>query len=201
MAQKLDLVATDKAYYQPTSKPVLADFGRMPYLTITGRGAPAGDEFTRMAAALYPVAYGVKKRCKEEGRDFAVPKLEGLWWVDGDRLAQDVPREEWRWKLLIRLPDFPDEAAVAEVREAAFRSKKEPLIQEVAFDWIEEGRCVQAMHVGPYATEPVTLDAMRQYAASQGLRFAGLHHEIYISDPRKVEPDRMKTILRYPVAP
>jgi hypothetical protein len=200
MAQKLDLVATDKAYYSPGWKPELRTFGPLPYLAITGQGAPGGDAFTRKTAALYPVAYGLKKHYKTAGRDFAVPKLEGLWWVEDDRPPLEVPREEWRWKLLIRLPDFVEEAAVAEARKAAARAKKEPLIREVAFERIEEGPCVQALHVGPYATEPETLETMHRFMAAEGLHVAGLHHEIYLSDPRKGEPEKLKTVLRCPVA-
>ena len=106
MATKLDLTKGYKTYYTAKTSPEVVEFGEIPFLTIEGKGEPGGKEFTSKVEVLYPLAYGIKNICKKQGKDFAVPKLEGLWWVESDRPALEVPREEWRWKLLIRMPDF-----------------------------------------------------------------------------------------------
>jgi hypothetical protein len=204
MAAKLDLLQADRAYYTARRAPALVAFGPLPYLTIQGRGEPLGAEFSRGVEALYPVAYGVKQHYKAQGADFAVPKLEGLWWVgDGTAAAQrralEVPRAEWAWKLLLRLPEFVEPAAVEAAREGVARAKGGHA-RAVTFEHIDEGRCVQALHVGPYATEPETMAAILAYLQAAGLSITGLHHEIYLSDPRRGAPEARKTILRYPVA-
>jgi len=129
----------------------------------------------------------------------AVPKLEGLWWVEQDVPALEVPRSQWHWTLLIRMPDFVDQAVVETVQEQVAKKKKNDLIREVKFERITEGKCVQVMHVGPYATEPETIERLLSYLQENGMEIDGLHHEIYLSDPCKTAPEKMKTIIRYPV--
>ncbi|MEM2896880.1 MAG: GyrI-like domain-containing protein, partial [Candidatus Bathyarchaeia archaeon] len=144
-------------------------------------------------------AYGLKNICKKQGKDFGVPKLEGLWWVESDRPALEVPREEWRWKLLIRMPDFVTSEIVEKTKEEVFKKKGMELIKEIKFEKIREGKCVQILHVGPYSTEPRSLAKMRKLMEEKKFVESGLHHEIYLSDPRKVAPEKTKTILRQPV--
>jgi 3-methyladenine DNA glycosylase AlkD len=108
MTTKLDLTKEYKTYYKSKTSPEVVEFAEIPFLTIEGKGEPGGKEFTSKVEALYPLAYGVKNICKKQGKDFGVPKLEGLWWVESDRPALEVPCEEWRWKLLIRMPDNPE---------------------------------------------------------------------------------------------
>lgn len=196
---KLDLVKEYKSYYKAGKKPEVVIFQEAKYLTIDGKGEPAGETFVKKVEALYPLAYGIKKICKDQGNDFGVPKLEGLWWVDVDIPALDVPRNEWCWKLLIRMPDFVTEEIMESVQPEVAKKKKNALIQEISFETIEEGKCVQIMHVGPYATEPETINSIMEFIAESGLSINGLHHEIYLSDPRKTEPSKMKTLIRYPV--
>ena len=198
MPAKLDMVKADKAYYNAGNTPEIVEFGPHPYLTLVGQGKQAGEEITRKVEALYPLAYGVKKHCKDQGKDFGVPKLEGLWWVEEDTPALEVPRSRWHWKLLIRMPDFVDSEIVDAVQEPVAK-KKNDLIREVAFEQIAEAKCVQMMHLGPYATEPETIETLLSYIEENGLSVGGLHHEIYLSDPRKTAPEKMKTIIRYPV--
>jgi hypothetical protein len=196
---KLDLAKEYRSYYRAGKKPEVVEFGPAWYLAITGQGAPAGQVFTSRVEALYPLAYGVKKVCKGQGNDFGVPKLEGLWWVEDDRPALEVPREQWCWKLLIRMPDFVTEEMVAAVRPEVARKKKNELIEEIAFEEMAEGKCVQIMHVGPYADEPQTIDRLMAFVEANGLVVSGLHHEIYLSDPRRTAPEKMRTLIRYPV--
>ena len=196
---KLDLVKEYKSYYKAGRKPEIVEFQEAGYLSTEGRGEPAGEVFVSKVEALYPLAYGIKKICKDQGADFGVPKLEGLWWVEGETPALEVPRKEWCWKLLIRMPDFVTEKMMAFVQPEVARKKKNELIREISFEKMTAGKCVQIMHIGPYATEPDTINSLMEFMAENGLSENGLHHEIYLSDPRKTEPSKMKTLIRYPV--
>ncbi len=196
---KLDLVKTDKNYYKARTTPEVRTYGSHNYLSISGQGAPGGDTFSAAVEALYPLAYGIKKVYKQGEMDFGVPKLEGLWWVDSELPALEVPREEWCWKLLIRMPDFVEQDQFENARELVSVKKKNELIKTIEFERFEEGKAIQVLHVGPYATEPETIAKMNRLMAEEGLTENGLHHEIYLSDPRRVAPEKMKTILRQPV--
>jgi hypothetical protein len=196
---KLDLVKEFKAYYRAGVNPEIVEFDTAKYLTIEGKGEPAGVEFTKAVEALYPLAYGIKKVCKDQGNDFGVPKLEGLWWVESNKHALEVPRNEWCWKLLIRMPDFVSKEMMLSVQPEVSKKKKNDLIQEISFEEITEAQCAQIMHIGPYSTEPETINMLLEFIKNNGLTVNGLHHEIYISDPRKAVPGKMKTIIRYPV--
>jgi hypothetical protein len=196
---KLDLTKEYKTYYTAKTTPEVVEFNEVQFLTIEGKGAPSGKEFTAKVEALYPLAYGVKNVCKKQGKDFGVPKLEGLWWVESNKPALEVPREEWRWKLLIRMPEFVTSDIVEKVKAEVIKKKGIELVKEIKFEKITEGKCVQILHVGPYSTEPESLSKMRKLMKEKNLVDDGLHHEIYLSDPRKVTPEKMKTILRQPV--
>jgi hypothetical protein len=197
--EKTDLLKQDKQYYSAKEKPELKEFSELNFLTILGKGEPAGTEFSKAVEALYPLAYGVKKIYKQKEMDFGVPKLEGLWWVKSDKPALEVSRNEWYWKLLIRIPDFVTNEMVNQAKIEVIKKKGIELIEKIQFEKITEGKSVQIMHVGPYSTEPMTIGLMKKFMAENGLTENGLHHEIYISDPRKTEPEKMKTILRQPV--
>ncbi|RJO75836.1 hypothetical protein D5S18_13755 [Nocardia panacis] len=180
---KIDLLKADRDYYDAPTEPTLRTFGPYPYATVVGVGEPEGERYVEAVGELYRAVYGAKKQAKAQGRDFTVAKLEGLWWVEGDREPLKVPRAEWHWKMMIRVPEF-----VAAQQ-----------LQGVAHEWVEEGECVQVMHIGPYATEPETLARLEAFIAESGLTYRDRHHEIYLSDPRRTAPERMKTILRQPV--
>ena len=168
-------------------------------MAIEGKGEPAGEIFVSKVEALYPLAYGIKNICKEKNNDFGVPKLEGLWWVEGNSPALEVPRSEWHWKLLIRMPEFVTRKMILSVQPEVTKKKKNDLIREISFEKIAEDKCVQIMHIGPYSTEPETIKILMEFMDKNGLFVNGLHHEIYLSDPRKTEPSKMKTLIRYPV--
>ena len=198
----LDLRKLHADQYVAPKQPVTIDVPPGAYLAVDGAGAPGGDEFVVKVGALYGMAFTLKFQSKAAGQDYKVCHLEGLYWAD-EPIAEFVslPRDQWRWKLLIRVPDFigPDDLEQA---KAALREKhKPPEFEGVRLETVEEGRCVQALHVGPYADEPATIERMRLLAADSGLAFRGRHHEIYLSDPRRVAPERLRTILRIPVRP
>ena len=196
---KLDLVREYKSYYKAGKKPEIVEFDEANYLSIEGKGEPAGEVFVSKVEALYPLAYGIKKACKKQGKDFGVPKLEGLWWVEGDTPALELPRSEWCWKLLIRMPEFVSGEMMASVQPEVAKKRKNDLIHEISFEKITEEKCVQIMHIGPYITEPKTITLLMEFITENGLAVNGLHHEIYLSDPRKTEPSIMRTLIRYPV--
>jgi hypothetical protein len=200
-AQKLDLFKMHAAEYVAPRAPALVATKPGRYLTISGTGDPAGPAFAEKVAALYAAAFTIKMMKKERaGIDYKVAGLEGLWWAPGrgpEMMAR--PRDEWRWKLLIRVPGCVTARCVALASKALLAKGKGKDVRSVKLETITEGRCVQMLHVGPYAAEGTTVGRMQEFAASQGLRLAGKHHEIYLSDPRRVPPERLRTILRHPV--
>lgn len=199
MATKIDLTKEDKVYYTAKTKPQIVEFPEIPYLAIEGKGEPAGKIFTEAVQALYPLAYGIRGIYKKSGKDFAVAKLEGIWWVKSNKPALEVPRQEWYWKLLIRLPDFATSEIIEKARLEVLKKKKIDLLKDIKFEKLVEEKCIQVLHIGPYATEPETIAEMRKMMELNNFVENGLHHEIYLSDPRKTPPQKMKTILRQPV--
>ncbi len=196
---KIDLYKQHKDEYVSPKKPVLIRTRPAQCLAVSGKGAPGGDRFSACIGALYAVAFTIKMTRKFAGeQDYAVCKLEGQWFFAGDPAA--VPKEQWRWKLLIRTPDFVTEADRERAVATLLKKGKSPEVKEVKLERIEEGQCVQMLHVGPYDRENQSLAVMRSFAQAKGLKFSGPHHEIYLSDPRRVPPERLKTILRQPVA-
>jgi hypothetical protein len=196
--KKLDLYQRHKQEYVTPKTPVLLAIESARYLAIAGRGAPGGARFTAAIGALYAVAFTIKMTRKFAGRqDYTVSKLEGLWHVEGD--SATAPRDEWRWTLVLRTPSF---VTAAELRKAVATliSKRKPAeVKEVRLETRTEGTCVQMLHVGPYDREEETLEKMRAFAERKGLDLTGPHHEIYLSDPRRIPPERLRTILREPV--
>lgn len=197
---KLDLHKRLKAEYVTPRTPAVVTTTPARYLTIGGRGSPKGVSFQTALDALYGVAFTIKMAKKLAGRDYAVAKLEGLWW-GGERgkLIIDSRPSTWRWKLMIRVPDFIAPADLHRARRGlAERGRK---VEAVRLERLREGRVVQLLHVGPYDREHGSIGEMREFARTHGLRFHGRHHEIYLSDPRRVAPSKLRTILRQPVRP
>jgi hypothetical protein len=199
--EKIDLYRLHKAEYVALRKPSLIDTKPAIYLSISGQGAPGGEEFQARIGALYSMAFTIKMTRKFEGREnYAVSKLEGQYWcdaVEGD--FSRVPQDEWQWMLLIRTPDFIVQEDLDKATTALEKQGKSPLSREVKLQMIDEGHCVQMLHVGPYDCEKETIEKMVAFAASKGFAPHGRHHEIYLSDPRRIPPERLKTILRLPV--
>jgi hypothetical protein len=198
---KLDLYKVHKAEYVTPKKPVLIQTKRAKYLTFTGRGAPAGEAFQKAVGALYNVAFTLKMAKKFAGNDYQVCHLEGLWWGDkeAENFAAQSP-ETWNWKLIIRVPDFISAKDLKDTIAVLKQKGKPPETADVKLESLNEGECVQMLHVGPYSKEGETISQMLALAAEKGLSFHGMHHEIYLSDPRRVPPERLRTILRLPVA-
>jgi len=205
--EKLDLVKHFKSYYTAKAKPELLNIEKAQYLSITGKGDPSGEDFAQKIQAIYPVAYALKFAFKAKGKDFVVAKLEGLWWYDEERFAgvsiadspKAIPRSEWEYRLLIRIPDFVEEKDVQTAVEACFASKGQAAFRKVSYFEMNEGKVAQMLHTGPFDNEPESLAKLNEFITANALGRNGLHHEIYLSDFRKTPPEKLKTILREPV--
>jgi hypothetical protein len=195
---RTDLYRRYKTEYVAPKNPALVRVGPARYLSVNGRGDPNGPGFGAAVGALYGVAFTIKMAKKAAKKDYVVAKLEGLWW-GGKRgkLLIDSPRGTWRWKVLIRVPTYVTTSDLARAtRELVRRGKSGGTVRLEA---LREGRVVQLLHIGPYDGEHESLGRMEEFARANGVRFTGRHHEIYLSDPRRVAPAKLRTILRRPV--
>ncbi|MFA9380743.1 MAG: GyrI-like domain-containing protein [Acetanaerobacterium sp.] len=216
MPQKLDYKKEYKELYLPPVHPVLVSIPRMQFLMVDGRGDPnvQGGEYQQALELLYALTFTIKMS-KMSARqlpgyfEYVVPPLEGLWWLDDGTSIDFTQKERFCFSSMIRQPDFVTPEVVAWACEQA--SKKKPHLDygKARLADLEEGLCVQMMHIGPYDDEPSSLARMESFVAEQGHisdvgttlpdGFIRRHHEIYLGDPRKTSPERLKTVLRSPV--
>jgi hypothetical protein len=204
---KLDLTKTYKSYFTAKTKPELVTIEAAHFISLTGKGDPSAPAFTKNIEALYSTAYVIKFKYKSQNKDFTVSKLEGLWWFDETRFpgkniktaATEVPRSEWEYRLLIRMPDFVTAGDVEAAKQTVIAKKHIQLAAQVQYFTMNEGKCIQMLHVGPFSTEPESLLQIAAFSEQNNLERNGLHHEIYLSDFRKTAPEKLKTILREPV--
>jgi hypothetical protein len=210
--EKLDLKKQLKAYYTPSAKePVILNVPCLQFAAIDGaieKGQRPGDSpaFQEAVGALYGISYTLKFMLKKrpvDAVDYPVMALEGLWWVE-DGIFDITVADNWAWRVMILQPALITQDLFAEAI-AGVRKKRgdTPALSRARLKDFEEGPCVQVMHIGPYATEPGTIQRMRDYAAAHGYRDRvgpdGKHHEIYLGDPLRTDPSRLKTVLRHPV--
>jgi hypothetical protein len=170
---------------------------------VDGKGDPnTSQEYADALAALYPVAYRLKFASRRElERDYVVPPLEALWWAT-DMTAFTSARDtsQWLWTAMIMTPDWITVEMVDDALAAVAAKDRPDALDQVRLEHLEEGRCVQTLHIGPYDEEgPVLADMHDRFIPEAGLRMTGKHHEIYLSDARRVEPAKLRTILRQPV--
>ena len=196
---KLDLHEKFKSEYVTPRQPAFVMVGPAKYLAITGQGAPGGERFRAHIAALYATAFTLKMAEKFAGHDYKVCHLEGQWWADDGSDFHTHQPKEWQWRLLIRVPEFITQSQLDSAIKTVIEKGKSALANNVKLEELTEGRCVQMLHIGPYGEEKVTIDKMQELAEGSGVHLRGPHHEIYLSDPNRVPPQRLRTILRYPV--
>ena len=194
--------------FNPPRDPVLVDLPELGCLMIDGKGAPdegakePTTDFQRAFAALFPVVYTIKFRLKRDGLAMPILPLEALWFTGPDEgFDMNVPPEQWGWRVLMIVsddvtPQVFDEA-VAEVRR---KKGDSDALAKLRFERWREGRCAQIMHVGPYSEERPTIERLHAFIAAQGRLPRGAHHEIYMGDPRRGDPAKLKTVLRQPVS-
>jgi hypothetical protein len=203
--EKSDPQKQYKSYYQAHAQPQLIELATVHYLSIPGEGDPSGEAFALNIQALFTAAYAVKFESKAKGKDFVVAKLEALWWYDESRYADitsletasRIPRADWKYRLLIRMPDYIIPQDLEHQRDVI--GLKLPRTENVSFFELNEGLAIQALHQGPFSEEPHTLAEINRFMDENNLEKAGYHHEIYLSDFRKTAPEKLKTILREPV--
>lgn len=198
-----------KEYYMPSNKPVIVNIPKMNYIAVRGKGDPniEDGEYKNSIGLLYAIAFTIKMskkgNYKIEGYfDYVVPPLEGFWWQDGNKGIDYSRKQDFNFISVIRLPDFVTKAdfdwAIKEATE-----KKKTDFSKVEFLSLEEGECVQCMHIGSYDDEPKTIKLMEKYATDMGytidINKDRLHHEIYLSDPRRCDVEKLKTVVRHPI--
>jgi hypothetical protein len=204
---KLDFTKLYKTYYRAGKKPELLHFEKAQYISVNGQGDPSGKSFADHIQALYSVAYTIKFLHKNMDQDFVVAKLEGLWHFDEEKhkyLTIEtapllVPRSEWFYTLLIRMPDYVSAEQIENACETVIVKKGIHLASKVNLFEMPAGNAVQMLHVGPFDKEPETLMQVRDFMTAHNLERNGFHHEIYLSDFRKTPSEKLKTILREPV--
>ena len=198
-----------KEFYLPKNRPEIVTVPKAKYLAVRGQGDPneEGGAYQAAIGVLYAVAYTLKMSYKTDYRiegffEYVVPPLEGFWWQEGVRGVDYAHKEAFHWLSVIRVPDFVTEQDFRWAVETATKKKKLDC-SAAEFLTIEEGLCVQILHQGPYDEEPATVALMDQYLLENGyvndLNETRLHHEIYLSDARKVEPVKWKTVIRHPI--
>jgi hypothetical protein len=202
---KVDLRKQYALLYKASAKePAVVQVPRLAFLMANGQGDPQAEEFQQAVGALYGLSYTLKFGLKKRGGpDFTVMALEGLWWADGacpgEAFIKDL-RDQWKWTLLILQPDFIGQTDVEAAREELrAKGKGSAALDRTRLESFEEGPCVQVMHIGPYATEAGTIERLHAFAREKGYALRGKHHEIYLGDPRRSAPEKLKTILRHPV--
>lgn len=212
MSAPFDFKKEYKELYQPKTKPSIVDVPEMLFIAVDGSGDPnTSPEYQRAVETLYGLSYAIKMSPKSghaiEGFfDYVVPPLEGLWWggdIDLETMTI-TDKSKFSWRMMIRQPEFVTEEVFAWAQETLAKKKPE-LDPSIAKLWrFGEGLCVQVLHIGPYDEEPETVRQMDAWAKEQGYRIDILstrhHHEIYLSDPRRTAPEKLKTVLRHPIA-
>ncbi len=199
----LDLKRTLKDLYAPSAKDVhVVDVPPMNYLMIDGEGNPNNAPLYQQAVeALYGLAYAIRAVSKADGNVFTVMPLEGLWTLQGipdEFVLTDADKDQFVWTLMILQPDRITADIVAQAREKSRKKIAPALLEALRFETYHEGESVQVMHIGPYSTEGPTVARLHQHIAENGWTLSGIHHEIYLSDPRKADPEKLKTVIRQP---
>ena len=200
--KKIDFKKELKNLYRPSVKSVeRVTVPAMNFLMIDGQGDPnTSQEFQDAIEALYPVAYALKFTVKKGGMaiDYGVMPLEGLWWTDDMSTFSVDCKESWKWTLMIMQPEFISSTMVEDAIEQV-RAKKNPVsLSQLRFESFEEGNVAQIMHIGPFSDEGPTIEKVHAFIEENGKERRGKHHEIYLSDIRKADPAKWKTVIRQP---
>ncbi|MCR5181871.1 MAG: GyrI-like domain-containing protein [Clostridia bacterium] len=198
-----------KEFYMPPRKPSIVTVPKMNYIAVRGQGDPnrENSEYKQSIGLLYGIAFTIKMSYKGDHKmdgyfEYVVPPLEGFWWQEGVAGVDYSRKDDFNWISVIRLPDFvTKEEFDWAVKEAT--NKKKADFSKVEFFTYDEGLCVQCMHIGPYDDEPATVEKMHEFMEDQGCELdisdERMHHEIYLSDARKVAPEKLKTVIRHPI--
>ena len=197
----------EKNFYLPKTKPEIVNIPAFKFITISGEGNPNSSHFADCVSVLYPISYAIKMNPKKMEHppkgynDYTVYPLEGIWDLNEEakkKYEGVLNKDDLVFKLMIRQPDFVTKDFFTEMLEHTKRKKPHKLLSELNFETIEDGKCIQMMHLGHYDNEPDSFEKMENFAKKQGVkRLSKAHREIYLSDFRKVTPEKLKTVLRF----
>ena len=205
---KIEWKKSEKQYYLPKAKPEKIYIPKFGFYTIEGEGDPNAPEFENYISVLYSLSYGIRMSPKSNNApdnyaEYTVYPLEGVWDINESakvRNGMNISKSDYAFKLMIRQPDFVDENYALAMIEFTKKKKPHNLLSEVRFETIEEGDCIQMLHLGAYDDEPKSFEIMEKYAAEINVhRTCKTHREIYLSDPRRTAADKLKTVLRFKV--
>ena len=199
---RIDFKRELKHLYSPRKgKLGIVDVPQMAFLMIDGHGDPnTSTDYQEVLNALYAMAYTLKFAVKALGNDFSVMPLEGLWWMEGMSAFSLENKDRWDWTMMIMQPEWVTAELVETARQEVARKKDPPALPRIRFGTYHEGLSVQMMYVGPYDEEHETIMGLHAYAEEEGYVLHGKHHEIYLSDPRRTAPEKLRTVIRQPVA-
>ena len=198
---KIDFKKTLKEFYGGTDKNfAIVEVPRLQFVMVDGEGAPGNDTYALALKWLYAISYGLKFMSKNDlGKDYVVSPLEGLWWADDMSVFRKRSKDQWLWTMMLMQPDWIDAGMFEHALDKAKIKFGEPPAS-LRLAWFEEGLSVQILHIGPYADEgPVIARLHESFLPENNLVENGHHHEIYLGDPRRTAPEKLKTILRHPV--
>ena len=187
---------SDQAYYDAQASPSGVNISEMKTLTIKGQSSPESELFLKSIQSLYAAFSHLQSKYSKEGSSFDLMPMEAYWWVESDIPFEEVPRDEWYWKIMLPLPDFVIEKSLESIRSALSGTFR---IEELEIDTLPEEKAVQIMHIGSYDAEGPTIEKLMSFVENEGLTIAGPHHEIYLDDPNTTSVDQLKTIIRYAV--
>ena len=198
---KLDLRKEMQEYYQsPAGEAVVIKVPKTRFIMVDCKGAPESASFAGAIQTMYGLAFTLKFKAKKKlGKDFPVMPLEGLWWVKGDGFDAKK-RDDWLWTLMIMQPSLVTRGMFEEALEELKRKKATSAILPARLETFEEGLSLQTMHAGPCSTETGTIAKIEAFARENGYRMTGKHHEVYLGDPRRAAPSKLKTVIRHPIA-
>ncbi|MFF4236152.1 GyrI-like domain-containing protein [Actinomadura geliboluensis] len=200
---RYDIKRELKQCYAPRNRDwALVDVPAQRFIAVDGSGDPnTSADYARAVEALYTVAYTIKFASKRTlDRDFVVGPLEGLWWSDRPEVFTARDKDAWQWRMLISQPDWITEDFIDDAKQTALTKKGLPTIADVRYERMHEGLCAQVLHIGPYDDEgPILAELHGEYLAANNLRMTGHHHEVYLGDPRRSAPAKLRTVLRQPV--
>lgn len=200
--EKIDFKKKLKHLYRPSpKKPVVIDVPEMNFLMVDGKGYPGtSKEYTEAIEVLYGVSYPLKFALKKGGvLDYVVMPLESLWWIEGKEEFDPEAKDDWRWTSMIMQPDEVTLDFLSDTIEVVREKKDLAALSKLRLESYYEGLSVQIMHIGPYSEEAPTIERLHNFAEEQGFKLRGKHHEIYLGDPRRTAPEKLKTVIRQPV--
>ncbi len=198
---KIDFKKELKNLYNPSAKEVsIVEVPDMNFLMVDGEGSPASLQYIASLEAIYPVAYALKFIVKKaQGVDYGVMPLEGLWWMDDMTQFSVERKNEWKWLSMIMQPKYVTEADFKAAIEQVNKKKAPEALDKVRFECFHEGKAAQIMHIGPFSTEAANIQKIHAAIKASGHELSGKHHEIYLNNPAKTAPEKLKTVLRQPM--